>query len=164
MIDPNTSKKGKLPVAESMWILEHAARVSEQSKAKGYAPMNWVTEEVKCYYVSYLLSAALRHINEFIKGSDYNIEKKADGSTVITEFDVLHLENAGYNLFMAAHLFRRGRKDLDDRIIVDPKPIEPIVTNCSDSRCNICSVDKAIENLKTDRVDKMLTDYFLKNI
>lgn len=115
-INPNQSKKGKLPLAESMWALEHLSRVSEQSKAKGYEPMNWLKPEIKCYFVSYLISAALRHIEKFSSGEDYNVEKTLEGQVVVTEFDVLHLESAAYNLLMAAHLFRKGRKDLDDRI------------------------------------------------
>lgn len=114
-INPNTTKKGKLPVAESIWALDHIARVAEQSKAKGYEPMNWVKPETKCYFVGYLVSAALRHVTKFILKEDYNVEKKEDGTEVKTEFDVLHLENAAYNLLMAAHLFRQGRTDLDDR-------------------------------------------------
>lgn len=115
-IDPSMTKKGKIPLAESLWSLEHIARVSEQSKAKGYEPMNWVKIDTQCYFVSYLCSAAIRHINKFIMGENYNIEVDSRGNTVHTEFDVLHLESAAYNLLMAAHLFRQGRYDLDDRI------------------------------------------------
>lgn len=114
-IDPNQSKKGKLAYAEVHPQFEDSlARVNEISKLKGYETLNWVKEDVKCYFVSYLLSAARRHMNLFLKGEDLNVEKDKEGND-ITEPDVLHVECAAYNLLMIATLFRQGRVDLDDR-------------------------------------------------
>lgn len=117
MIDPNQSKKGKLPLAEvHPKFLESLCRVSEISKRKGYAPLNWVQPSFKGGFVNYLGSAALRHINKFLCGEDFNIEKDESGKE-IRDVEVLHVEAAAYNLLMIATLFRQGRTDLDDRKI-----------------------------------------------
>lgn len=114
-LDPNKSKKGKLPFAEVHPQFEESlARVSEISKLKGYEPLNWVRMETKCHFVSYLVSATRRHLNAFLRGEDYNIEKGENGED-IAEPNVLHVECAAYNLLMLATLFRQGRIDLDDR-------------------------------------------------
>ena len=116
-IDPSQSKKGKLPLAEvHPQFLNSLARVSEVSKAKGYEELNWIKPDVKCYFVSYLCSAALRHINDFLNGKDHNIELDQNQKP-IDQFDVLHVECAAYNLLMIATLFRLNRADLDDRKI-----------------------------------------------
>ena len=113
-IDPNTSKEGKLRLAEvHPEFIKILAGVSEVSKEKGYEPLNWIQKDVKCYFVSYLVSAALRHINYFLEGEDFNQEKKQDGTDVSTRLE--HLAHAAYGLLMAVTLQRLGRTDLDDR-------------------------------------------------
>jgi len=114
-LNPNTSKAGKLCLAEvHPGFEESLARVNEISKRKGYELLNWVNPEVQCYFISYLLSAARRHMAKFASGEDYNIELDQGGGPITTP-DVLHVECAAYNLLMIAVLFRAGRKDLDDR-------------------------------------------------
>lgn len=114
-LNPNTTKKGKVCLAEVHPDFEYSlALVNEVSKIKGYELLNWVKPEIKCYFVSYLLSAARRHMNAFVRGEDFNVE--VDGNNKqITEFQALHVEHAAYNLLMIASLFRAGRTDLDDR-------------------------------------------------
>lgn len=121
-IDPNKSKKGKLPLAEVHPDFEESlALVNELSKVKGYELLNWIKDDVKCYFVSYLVSAARRHINKFLKGEDYNIEIDQQGNQIL-EPKVLHVECAAYNLLMLAALFKQGRKDLDDRKFKNETP------------------------------------------
>lgn len=114
-LDASNSKKGKLRLAiVHPQMLNSLARVAEISEKKGYVRLNWVRPDVKCFFVDYLLSACLRHIEAFLSGEDVNIEKTQDGEE-ITEPHVLHVESAAYNLLMIAALFRQGRTDLDDR-------------------------------------------------
>lgn len=115
-LDPNKSKEGKLPLAQvHPQFIESLSGVSQISAAKGYELLNWVRQDVKCYFVSYLTSAAMRHINKFLNGEDYNIEVDQEGNEI--DLGVLHVECAAYNLLMVATLFRNSRKDLDDRLL-----------------------------------------------
>lgn len=121
-INPSNTKAGKLTYATlHPQFIDSLSRVDNISKLKGYQRLNWVSSSVKCYFVEYLCSATLRHLNKFLLGEDYNIEVYATGDkagqVIETEHDVLHVEAAAYNLLMLAALFRQGRTDLDDRLL-----------------------------------------------
>lgn len=114
-LDPKDSKNGKLNLgAVHPQFEESLAIVAETALAKGYEEFNWLKQDSATKFRSYLISAAKRHINKFLNGEDYNIEKDSNGNIVSDKG--LHVEYAAYNLLMIATLFRQGRKDLDDRI------------------------------------------------
>lgn len=107
-----------MPLAEvHPQFIESLGITSEVSKEKGYEILNWTTEEFRGGFVEYLASSALRHINKFLRGEDYNIEVDENGKECRTK--ALHVEHAAYNLLMIATLFRQGRTDLDDRKLGD---------------------------------------------
>lgn len=118
-INSNTSKIGKLPLAEVHPQFEKSlSLVSELSKWKGYEPLNWVRDDFKGGFINYMISAARRHINEFIEGNNINYEKRDKDDAI--DSSVLHVEAAAYNLLMIATLYRMGRDDLDDRRLPVP--------------------------------------------
>lgn len=115
-LDANTSKKGKLPIAEvHPWMLEELAKVSQMSKEKGYEVLSWIKPEFNGKFLEYLASAADRHAIAFKSGADLNQELKMNGDPVETL--VYHTSQAAYNYLMISVLLRMGRNDLDDRKI-----------------------------------------------
>jgi hypothetical protein len=116
-IDPQQSKKGKLPYAMiPKEFIEELAKVVQVSIEKGYKPFNWRQKDSQTKLASYLVSAGLRHTYEWLAGNDLNEEKKSDGSTCDTRSN--HLACAAYNFLMAVTLQCDGRTDLDDRFKV----------------------------------------------
>lgn len=120
-IDPNKSKQGKLkPALLHPQFFTSLSLVSEVSQLKGYELLNWVRMDVKCFLMSYLLSAILRHSTAIMEGEIYNQEYYPEGhekAGAPVELRATHFAHIAYGALMADALIKMGRKDLDDRIL-----------------------------------------------
>jgi len=120
ILDPKTSKKGKLKVCSKAIHPEFnypQVDVAEMSIEKGYAPLNWLDPSNKVTTM-YLIEAAQRHLDKVKMGVDDNTEeRKLDGTPTRT---VKHAAQVAYNMHMLLLQQKLG-VDIDDRMFKNGK-------------------------------------------